>query len=94
MRFRDEVTHILRHVNAEAQSSRDPDVARRANKIRNVMNQFRADNRELTRSQMIDEFVRVTSDSETREVLTRLKPNDPTQRIRLTLQDWVENSNG
>lgn len=85
------VAHILTHVEAEAassDSSQAPGVARRAQKVRDLLASFRTDVRDRTRKQFLLEL-RGTSDIEMRAALNTIQEDDEGQTLRAVLTLWV-----
>ncbi len=89
---KDEVAHILRHVNAEAATtdrSQAPGVAARAQKVRDALANRVTDKRDLARSQLLSDLVSLTDDPELKPLLSRIDANDNGERVQLILAEWV-----
>ena len=89
---KNEIAHILAHVNAEAATrdlSQSPGVEERAKKVRTALAVLVADARNLSRPEFVRELVSRTKDAELKSVMSKLSESDDGQRIRLILAEWV-----
>ncbi len=95
MKVKDLVTHILRHVDAEAAES-DPSqvagVAARAQYVRDTVDGFRADTRELSKDAILAEFSGAASLSALQVSFKNSVVNmrdEGATRPQLAIQTWV-----
>lgn len=87
----DEVAHILKHVEAEAKDSdpsQAPGMATRAQKVRDMLESLKTDQRDLTRKQLIVEL-RGTGDAGVKEMLDAIDADDPYSNLRMWISEWV-----
>ena len=92
MAVRDEIAHILLHVEAEAKESdpsQTPGVAGRAQRVRVALESFKTDDRKLGRQQLLAALIRETGDSGLKGELNAIDKDDDGEKIRLSLQEWV-----
>ena len=82
----DEIAHILLHVNAE--DSKALGVAERAQKIRDLVDPLKTDQRERTRKELLLEL-RETLDVDVKSALNDIDADDNGRPLQFELQEWV-----
>jgi len=89
VRVKDEIEHILFHVDAAVAGARLPNAAARKGKIRSALMPFMADSRALSHRAFLEVLVPATQDVELKTILEGIDKDDDGQKIRLILAAWV-----